>query len=88
MLRIPSLREIFGLFVKSRTVAGATKVLTDTAHCLEEVVAHHNTQADAKAEKAAAARIKARALDAQVGAHEAEATQAGIVAANLTSLLK
>ena len=87
MFRLPSLAEIFGLFTKSRTVAEATKVLSDTAQRLDEVVAHHNAQASDKSSKSLELRTQARDLDAEVSAHANEAAQARIVSSRVTALL-
>lgn len=87
MFRIPTLAEIFGLFCKSRTVAGATKAISDTVKRLEDVVTHHNARANRKLILAADHRQEAACLSSEAADHHDEANKAAVVAKNLSALL-
>lgn len=87
MLRIPSHREILGLFVKTHTVDGATKVLADTASRLIEVADHHCAKSDAKRVKAGKLRYRAVGLDHAATDHAHEARRAVVVQSKLNELL-
>lgn len=87
MFRIPTLAEVIGLFCKSRTVAGATKSISDTVKRLEDVAVHHSDRAGQKRERAEEHRLQAAELTDAAFVHVAEAQKAKAVAKNLSTLL-
>lgn len=87
MFRLPHYREIIALFYSPNSVAGASKVLSDTAKRLDGVYQHHCDHADLKTFKSADLRCKASALDTEALRHQQEAGRAAKVASRLEELL-
>jgi hypothetical protein len=87
MLHFPHHREIAALFVKPRTVAGTTKMLSDTTKRLDDVAQHHMAKGDEKSCLAGELRYEARRLDDEVIAHQREVGRAAAITTKIEALL-
>lgn len=79
-LRMPTFNQIFGVFLKSRSVTSALTTFNTTIEDLRCVANHHDEQAITKNDKI-------KALSLEVAAHNDEAKSADVIVGKLTALL-
>lgn len=79
-LRLPSVRQMFGLFYASRSTTSALTTFNSVIGELEGVADHHTAQSVEKT-------IAAGALQQEADAHNVEAASAALIAGKLKGLL-